>query len=273
MAHKWLDGRRAVVTGAGHGIGRALLLALREAGASACAVEIDPERAGQLRKIGIPVVNDDIGRGAVIAEQVMDVLGGVPQTIVNNVGIMDGRSFLELPMESVEKTWRTNVLGPWGFSRRLATELMDTEVEGEFLFVLSLHTTALRMCPDYSTSKAALRMLVQEMSNLLGRHRIRVNSISPGAIDTWSDTTPDSPEHLARTQAMIPLGRVGDVCDVVGMSLALLDPDISGYVTGADVVIDGGLGQYNWLHHNYGSAAQERRRMLEGGTYVPDDTD
>jgi NAD(P)-dependent dehydrogenase (short-subunit alcohol dehydrogenase family) len=116
------------------------------------------------------------------------------------------------------------------------------------------------MCPDYSVSKAALLMLVQEMSFELGKYGIRVNSVSPGAIDTWSDRIPDPEEHRTRSEAMIPLGRLG-IAEDVGSAVAFLADDRqAGYITGADIRIDGGLNQFNWLHHLYGSAEAERTR-------------
>lgn len=60
------------------------------------------------------------------------------------------------------------------------------------------------MRPDYSVGKAALLMLMQELANELGPHAIRVNAVSPGAIDTWSDRVPDPQEHRSRSEAVVP---------------------------------------------------------------------
>lgn len=267
MSSEWFSGKTAVVTGAGHGIGLGIATALHKAGVRVCGVEIDEKRAESLSSNDIIAIHGDISDGTSVADQVIDRLDGPPELIVNNVGVMDGRSFLELPMDAVEKSWRANVLGPWAFSQRLAQSLIDNQLPGTFLFVLSLHSQRIRMCPDHSTSKATLRMLMEEMAYALGPYGIRVNGISPGAIDTWSDTSPDSPEHLARTNAMIPLGRLGQVDDVIDLALFLLNSSVSQYITGSDMVVDGGLLHFNWLHHNYGSAGEERRRFTEGINY------
>lgn len=235
----------AVVTGAGHGIGLGIARGLLAAGADVCTVEIDPTRCESLTAERFRVVTADIASGAAVAGTVIECLGRIPQLIVNNVGIADGRTFLDLPAEAVEQTWRANVLGPWAFSHRLATELISAGDRGTFLFILSLHTASLGTSPDYSTSKAAAKMLVREMSHAVGRHGIRVNGLSPGAVDTWSDHRVVSPVLSDDTFA---LGRVGKVGDIVGPALALLDDTITGYVTGADMVVDGGLSLYNWLH-------------------------
>src|SRR5262245_1858997 len=127
--------------------------------------------------------------------------------------------------------------------------MVERRLPGSVVFNLSLHTTRVRMCPDYSVCKAALRMLVNELAAELAPHGIRVNAVSPGTVDTWSDRIPDGDEHVARAAATVPLGRVGKPEDVAKAVEFLIDPDRSGYITGADLMIDGGLNQFNWLHH------------------------
>jgi 3-oxoacyl-[acyl-carrier protein] reductase len=245
-----------VVTGAGHGIGLGIATALRDAGATVCGVEIDPDRAQLLRQSGFSVVEKSIARGAAAADAVLQELGEIPTLIINNAAVRDGRSFLELSRASLEQTMAVNLTGPWEFSQILAKEIIASSQPAAFLFILSLHTQEIRMSPDYSASKAALGMLVKEMADVLGPHSIRVNGLSPGAVDTWSD----DPGKVQRTDAMFPLRRIGQVADIVPMAMALLDDKITGYVTGADFVVDGGLAQYNWLHAIYGTAEEERRQ-------------
>jgi NAD(P)-dependent dehydrogenase (short-subunit alcohol dehydrogenase family) len=197
-------------------------------------------------------------------QEVIDELG-VPSVLVNNVGVMDGRSFLELPMEVVEQNVHTTLLGTWALTRAVTVPMVEHHVRGSVVFNLSLHTTQVRMCPDYSVCKAALRMLVSELSAELGPYGIRVNAVSPGAVDTWSDRVPDAEEHVTRSAAAVPLRRLGEPDDVAKAVEFLVDPGRSGYITGADLVVDGGLNQFNWLHHQYGTAAAERER-LDGAT-------
>jgi NAD(P)-dependent dehydrogenase (short-subunit alcohol dehydrogenase family) len=185
---------------------------------------------------------------------------GVPSVLVNNVGVMDGRSFLELPMAVVDQNIRTTLLGTWALTRAVTVPMVERDVRGSVVFNLSLHTTRVRMCPDYSVCKAGLRMLINELSAELGPYGIRVNAVSPGAVDMWSDRVPDAKEHATRSAAAVPLRRLGDPDDVAKAVEFLVDPDRSGYITGADLVVDGGLNQFNWLHHQYGTAAAERER-------------
>jgi NAD(P)-dependent dehydrogenase (short-subunit alcohol dehydrogenase family) len=254
----------AIVTGAAHGIGLAVAQRLCTVGFQVAAVDVD---ADALKTALLPDgtlricrdVSDD--PEPLLAEVVASL--GVPTALVNNAGGMDGRSFLELPMEAVRRSVETMLLGTWGLSRAMSQLVIAEQRSASIVFMLSLHTHRVRMAPDYSVSKAALLMLMKELSFELGPHSIRVNAVSPGAIDTWSDRIPDPQEHAERTARAIPLGRVGAPEDVAKAVEFLLDDERSGYITGTDLVVDGGLDQFNWLHAMYGSAAAERDR--EGG--------
>jgi 3-oxoacyl-[acyl-carrier protein] reductase len=98
-----------------------------------------------------------------------------------------------------------------------------------------------RNLPHYSTAKAALTMLVRELAKTLGRFGIRVNALVPGAIAAGGFVADPS---LARH---IPLGRLGRSEDLAPMALALLSNRVSAYVTGAAIVVDGGLSLTNWF--------------------------
>src|SRR6266545_5443481 len=205
----------AIVTGAAHGIGLAVARRVGASGLTVAAVDVD---GGALRDAPLPdgavrLVKDLSEDPVPWVQEVIDE-HGVPSVLVNNVGVMDGRSFLELPMAIVEQNVRTTLLGTWALTRAVTVPMVERHVSGSVVFNLSLHTTRVRMCPDYSVCKAALRMLVNELSAELGPYGIRVNAVSPGAVDTWSDRVPDAEEHLARSAAAVPLRRLGEPDDV-----------------------------------------------------------
>jgi NAD(P)-dependent dehydrogenase (short-subunit alcohol dehydrogenase family) len=108
-----------------------------------------------------------------------------------------------------------------------------------------LHDHIVRTRPHYSASKAAIAMLVKELAYELATHRIRVNAISPGVIQSASVPVPTAAEQ-ERTGRIIPLGRIGQGQDVAAMAAVLLSEEWSGYVTGVNVPVDGGLGLHTW---------------------------
>ncbi len=249
----------AVVTGAGHGIGLATAQALAADGYKIVAVDRD---RGALEAADLPA-------GSLLVEHDLaavnsDVLATLPEDVrvgvlVNNVGVMDGRSFLELPVADAARVLQTNIVGSWAVTRAVVDHMLARSVRGSIVFNLSLHASRVRMCPDYSMSKAALAMLMQELAVELGPAGIRVNAVSPGAIDTGQVPTEEAQAHRERSAALVALGRVGEPEDVAKV-IAWLCSEQAGYVTGTDVRVDGGLFHYNWLHHLYGSAAAERDR-------------
>lgn len=262
----------AIVTGAAHGIGLATARRLAARGLTVAAMDVDGE---MLAKAPLPertvrwardLSDDPAGWVAEVETEL-----GTPTVLVNNVALTDGRSFLELPMQAVRRSLDVTLLGTWALTHAVVQSMIRSSSQGSVVFVLSLHTHRVRMCPDYSVAKAGLLMLVQELASELGPHGIRVNGVSPGAVDTWSDRVPEASDLLSSSSAHIPLGRVGEPEDIAKAIEFLADPEVSGYVTGTDLKVDGGLDQFNWLHHLFGSARAERERKASRTTDRPSD--
>jgi NAD(P)-dependent dehydrogenase (short-subunit alcohol dehydrogenase family) len=251
----------AIVTGAARGIGLATARRLAIRGLGVAAVDVDGEALAKAPLPGdtLRVARDLSDDPEDWVAEVTATLGG-PTVLVNNVAAMDGRSFLELPMDALRRSLDVSLLGTWALTRAVAQAMIRDRSPGSLVFNLSLHASRVRMCPDYSVAKAGLLMLVRELSSELGPYGIRVNAVSPGVVDTWSDRVPEPEDHRSRSAAMVPLGRLGESEDVAKAIEFLADPEASGYITGADLKVDGGLDQFNWLHHLYGSAQAERDR-------------
>jgi NAD(P)-dependent dehydrogenase (short-subunit alcohol dehydrogenase family) len=253
--------RTAIVTGAARGIGLAVTWTLTEQGFVVVATDADDEglAAAALPTSAKRAVFDLSGNPDTWLTTIKHEMG-TPAVLVNNAAHMDGRSFLELPMDAVRRSLDVTLFGTWALTRSVVQQMIEDGQRGSVVFNLSLHTSRVRMCPDYSVAKAGLSMLVKELASELGPFGIRVNAVSPGAIDTWSDRVPDASVRRARSEALVPLGRLGAADDVAKAIAFLADDEASGYVTGADLRVDGGLDQYNWLHHLYGTAEAERRQ-------------
>jgi len=244
-----IKGRRAVVTGAGRGIGLAIAHRLIMAEARVVAVDHDKEALERAFNgaPGCHWVTEDLARPdvATLAEEILE--DGPVELIVNNLGISTEHGFLDLQEPEFDLVLQTNLRGPLFFTRRLARELIQRDLRGAILFISSLHDTFVAQRPHYSASKAGVAMLCRELAHELGSRGIRVNAISPG----WIRTAPDvnTPEQRAKyelTQPRIPLRRPGEPEDVAKLALVLLSDAWSGYVTGANIPVDGGLSLFSW---------------------------
>jgi NAD(P)-dependent dehydrogenase (short-subunit alcohol dehydrogenase family) len=148
-------------------------------------------------------------------------------------------------MAVTAETWAqmhaVNLEAGFHLARALARKLIADRRGGSFLLLTSLHAGTPRNLPHYSTAKAGLAMLVRELAKTLGRYDIRVNALVPGAIAAGGFVAdPKLAKH-------IPLGRLGAADDLAPMALAVLSNKLSAYVTGAAIVVDGGLSLTNWF--------------------------
>jgi 3-oxoacyl-[acyl-carrier protein] reductase len=244
-----LKGRRAVVTGAARGIGLAIARRLLMAEARVVAVDSDQRALEQAFNgaLGCDCVTGDVTRPDVtgLAETVL--ADGPVELIVNNLGISTEHSFLDLQEPAFDLVLQTNLRGPLFFTKRLVSELVERRRRGTILFISSLHDTFVARRPHYSASKAGVAMVCRELAYELGRHGIRVNAISPGWIRTAVDQdSPAQREKYEWTQPRIPLGEPGEPDDIAKLALVLLSDAWSGYVTGANLPIDGGLSLFSW---------------------------
>jgi NAD(P)-dependent dehydrogenase (short-subunit alcohol dehydrogenase family) len=252
-----LRGRRAVVTGAARGIGEAIAKWLIMAGAEVTVVDKDQKGLKHaFRRESCQILEGDLGAEDVtgLADDV--TRQGPVELVVNNVGITTRHGFLDIEPREFDTVLRTNLRGPWFFTRRLVDALVQAQRreadrrqrrDGSIVFVSSLHDRFVAGQAHYSASKAAVAMLIRELANELAQHRIRVNAISPGCIRTAEDTsTQEQIKKYDRIRPRIPLGIPGVPADVARVAVFLLSNAWSGYITGENIAVDGGLSLHNW---------------------------
>ncbi|XP_077959392.1 L-xylulose reductase [Gasterosteus aculeatus] len=235
-------GKRALVTGAGKGIGRATALALARCGAKVTAVtrtQADLSSLVQECASIIPVCVDLADWGATEAA-LLDV--GPIDLLVNNAAYASLQPFLEVTPDQFDESFSVNVKAVLHVSQIVARGMKATGSGGSIVNVSSQASQcALRDHTVYCATKGALDMMTKVMALELGPHQIRVNSVNPTVVMTdmgrlgWSD--PDKAETML---SRIPLGRFAEVEDVVNTILFLLS-DKSNMTSGVTLLVDGGF--------------------------------
>lgn len=238
-----LRGRCALITGAGHNIGRAIALEMARQGATILFTEIDAGRASALaaeltqlgvRQHGFALNAGDAANIATLRQQIRG-LGLTVDLLVNNAALQLERSFLALEADDWQRSLAANVIGPAQLSRALAGDLIAAGQPGSILFISSIHQWEPALWPAYSSAKAALGMLIQEMAAELAPHSIRVNGIAPG----WVTEDPRvSRFSLLHGSAIDPvyIGRA---------AVFLASEHCSRYTTGTVLTVDAGLSLLN----------------------------
>jgi 3-oxoacyl-[acyl-carrier protein] reductase len=240
----------ALVTGAGNGIGRAIALGLVGEGVRTVFADVNAETVAAAVKTSarpelafafVGDLADSAVRERLLAEAQAAV--GLVTHFVHAASPprREADHALAVSTETWERMRAVNVDAGFHLARELAKKLIAAKTPGSFLFLTSLHAGTPRNLPHYSTAKAALAMLVKELAKTFGRHGIRVNALVPGAVAAGGFVAdPALAKH-------IPLGRLGVASDLAPMALAVLSNRVSGYVTGAAIVVDGGLSLTNWF--------------------------
>lgn len=240
----------ALVAGAGNGIGRAVAQALVGEGVRTVFADVRPDTVASAiaesprPELAIPWIGDLASREG------CDALLTDAQSAVGRIthfvhSASPPRREADHALAVTPDTWQemraVNVDAGFHLTRELARKLISERKLGSFLILTSLHAGTPRNLPHYSTSKAALAMLVKELARAWGRFGIRVNALVPGAIAAGGFVADPS---LSRH---IPLGRLGRSEDLAPMALVVLSNRASAYVTGAAFVVDGGLSLMNWF--------------------------
>ena len=247
-----LAGKVAVVTGAGRGIGRGIALRLSEAGAVVVVVDRDEADAAavadEIRGTGAAAhaVQADVSDEAAVRSLVRatcDDLGGI-DVLVNNAGIFPSCPVLQMEPADFDRVLAVNLRGVFLCTREVALTMVDRGRGGAIVNVTSidaLHPSMVGLA-HYDASKHGAWGFTKNVALELAPHGIRVNAVAPGGVLTPGVTEMGggSAEAVAAFTARIPMGRMGDPDDIAHAVLFLAS-DMSGYMTGAQLVVDGGV--------------------------------
>ena len=254
-----LEGKVALVTGAGRGIGRAIALRLARDGADVALCDIDEttaaDTAREIAALGRRSLSrrTDVSRRpeveALVRESVAQL--GPVDILVNNAGIVQAKHFMEVTEEDWDRIIAVNVKGVFFCAQAVAGEMIKRGQGGKIINIASIGgKIGQHLLVPYGASKAAVISITQGLSRGLARHGITVNAICPGVVDTAmqdlinqqiGEFANRTPEQVFRSSTRgIPLGRPErpeDVANVVAF-LASSDAD---YMTGQSINVDGGL--------------------------------
>jgi 7-alpha-hydroxysteroid dehydrogenase len=243
-----LDGKTAIVTGAGKGIGRAIALAFAEAGANVVAAartraDID-DTANEVVKRGgraLAVACDVMQREQLenVVARALGELGRI-DVLVNNAGGSPPKAALRTSEREFETAFRFNVTTAFLLTRLAVPKMVETAGGGSVINISSVagrnHAAGF---VAYGTAKAALSFMTQELAQDFAP-RVRVNAIAVGSVETDALATVLSPEIKDTMVKMTPMARLGRPEDIAACALYLASP-ASGYVTGEIVGVNGGL--------------------------------
>ncbi len=246
------DGKVALITGGGSGIGRGTAVRLARDGANVCVVDIDEagaeETASMVREFGRDaiVAKANVASKAQVqdaAERCVTELGGI-DVAVANAGIGRGGSVLEMDLKDWQDQVDINLTGVFLTVQAAAQRMVKQGRGGRIVCMSSL--AALNVGPmlwGYSATKAGVAMMVRGWAQELGQYGITVNAIGPGVIDTplgHGLAGDEGGPIRADLERRTPVGRSGVPGDIAGLIAFLTGPD-GGFMTGSYVLMDGGL--------------------------------
>ena len=249
LAPRLLEGRLALITGAGQGNGRTIALGLAQAGARVIVTDLNAstvdETASAIRQAGgqawsyvLDVTQADDCHA--LAARVADEVGQV-DLLVNNAGIII-RETTSSPRAAAnwKKTIDVNVHGTFNVTHAWLDAVKATR--GCVINIASIAAYAGQAASlGYAPSKGAIKMLTQSPAQELAPAGVRVNALAPGVIATpMTAATREDPKRLESFMTRIPMGRVGETEDLVG-PVIFLASDMARYVTGITLPVDGGF--------------------------------
>lgn len=245
-----LKDKVAIVTGAARGIGKAIAEGFARGGAAVVVADILRQQAeataAAIRGAGgqaIAVAADlrDLATHEQIIRAATEPYGRL-DILVNNAAIEIRESFLDAKPETWDATLGVNLKAPYFLAQRAAHQMIAQGDGGKIINIASVHDfQPMRNIAIYSITKGGLMMLTKSLALELAAHRINVNAISPGAVETdLNRAVLADPAHRARVSAQIPWGRIGQTADIAGAAIFLASAEAD-YITGATIYVDGGL--------------------------------
>jgi len=242
-----LSGDVALVTGAGSGIARGIALTLAEAGAAVLAADVNGEGAreaaeeitaagGRAAAVECDVTDDDSVAAAVAAARELGPLS----ILINAAGIAIRKNLMETTREDWDRVIAVNLTGYFNLLKATVPDL-EASGNGRVVQIASVSAHLGYGYPSYTSAKGGVLAMTRQLAAELAPRGIRINSISPGVIETGINRGTLGTQAIRdATIGITPLGRLGQPLDIARTALYLVSP-LGEFVTGTDLVTDGGM--------------------------------
>lgn len=236
-----LEGKRAMITGAGGGIGRALVRAFLSAGATVIGADLEECAMDGLElaeRLAFDLTDADAAENAVAD---LERAGGGPDILVSNAGFTGGETLAQVDRAVWEREIAINLTGAFNIASP-TVEAMGRRRGGAVVFIASVNALSHYGNPAYSAAKAGLVAYAKAIAVERGANGVRANVVCPGSVRTpaWDHRLEKSPDLLLRVTPHYPLGRMVTPEEVAHAALFLASDAASG-ITGAVLPVDGGL--------------------------------
>ena len=246
-----LEGKVAVVTGAGSGIGYAIAERLAGDGAAVCMNYLGYEDDAKALAARLPkaiAVKGDVSKAAdvqAMADATVKAFGTI-DVLVNNAGLERSMPFLDIDEATWDLMIDVDLKGAFFCAQACGRVMRDSGKGGSIVNISSIHEDVpFPGYTPYCVAKGGMRMMMRNAAIELAQHGIRVNNVAPGAIETPINAdTLNHPERVAVLKMIVPLMRMGKPEEVAEVALFLAS-DRSSYVTGSTYYVDGGMVRYS----------------------------
>ncbi|MBJ7318149.1 MAG: SDR family oxidoreductase [Alphaproteobacteria bacterium] len=245
-----LENKVVLITGASRGIGRATAVEAARQGANVALNTfrddaVAAEVVAEIEALGRQaiVVDADVAlpdSATTFVNTAVEAFGRV-DVFVSNAGICPFHAFLDMPVQTLQRTMEVNLHGAYFMTQAAANQMVKQGEGGAIVAISSISAlVGGEMQTHYTPTKAGVHSLMQSCAVALGRHGIRCNSILPGTIatDINKDDLAD-PKKREYMESRIPLGRLGKPEDIASV-VAFLASDMAAYMSGAALLVDGG---------------------------------
>lgn len=238
-----LDGKVAIITGGASGIGAGMVDVFRAEGATVIAADINEEALAKASEkenvhgMKLDVSSDEAWK--TFAYDVKEKFGSI-DILVNNAGVSSEKPYTEINKEDWDFMMAINGFGPFAGMKHIAP-IMAEQGKGSIVNISSYTAQIGQGFNHYSASKGAVRAISKAAATQFGRQGVRVNALFPGIIETpMTQGLSTSKDLLNQLIQATPLQRLGQPEDIAKAALFLASDD-SSYITGAEIVIDGGF--------------------------------